>query len=148
MVWMTLHKLSKLFWWTAFCKATSGIEVRHKHLLVWTKYLVRLAHEMDATHYYDVCISLSSLLSKGKTVAYKVCYVLYLTLRIIMRYDNCILFLAHTAYFSFHIDTFWHRFIHKTCCFPLVINHLYIIIYLFIFYNKILYDDDVWLKSS
>ena len=121
---MSLYKLAKFLWRTTFCKAASSIQIRNKDLFVWTKYLVCLTHKVNATHHNNVCISLCSLLSKCKTVANEVCYVLYLTLSVIMRHDDCILFLAHPSNLSLHICTFRYRFCHKSGSLPIVVNHL------------------------
>ena len=62
MTGMLCYELGKLVGRTTLCQGAGSLEVGNKNLLVGTKYLACLAHEVHTTHYYNVCIGGSSLL--------------------------------------------------------------------------------------
>ena len=57
---MLLHKFGKGIGRTTFRQTALGIQVGHQNHLVGAQYLVGLAHEMYATHHYDIGIGLGS----------------------------------------------------------------------------------------
>ena len=111
MTGMLCYELCKLVGRTTLCKRACSLEVGNKNLLVWTKYLACLAHEVYATHYYNIGIGGSSLLCQCQRVAYEICHILNLTVGVVVCHYHGILLLAHPAYFFLNVFHYYYPFL-------------------------------------
>ena len=103
MTGMLGNELGKLVGRATLRQRAGSLQVGHKHLLVGTKYLACLAHEVHATHYYNVSIGGSGLLCQCQRIANEICHILNLTVRIVVRHYYGILLTAHPAYFFLNV---------------------------------------------
>ena len=131
MVGMRLDEIPEFLSRTTLGQRTGSIQVGNQYNLVGTKNLIGFAHKVNTAHHNDVSLRLGSLLCQRQAVAYKVGYILYFTLRIIMRHDDGILLFTHTPDLGLNIRTFWNGFVYVAQLFPLIINNHYILLFIF-----------------
>ena len=115
-------------------KRTSGIEIRHKHLLPRRQNFRRLAHEVHSAADNHVGIRLRSLLCQRQTVADEIGYSLHLVALIVVRQDDCILLFLQFGNLFHQIQTLLYRSVNVT-----FIHSHYFIYFLFIFFKKEFY---------
>ena len=109
---MRLHKSRKLLRRTAICQRATGIQIGHQYLLVRTKNLGGLTHEMHTTQHDNIRCCLGCPLCQGQAIAYIIGNVLYVACLIVMRQDHRILLLAQLINRLLQVYLFWNGYIH------------------------------------
>ncbi len=90
-------------------KRASGIEVRHQHLLLRTKNLDSLAHEMHSAHHDYGIVETFCDPGKSEGVAYKISHLLDFTHRVVMGEDDSVLLFFESENLFFQVNAFRHR---------------------------------------